>query len=271
MAHTLQERYSQLVEAKLRAEAIYSTLFNTRYEGQPSAGAVKIAVRADMEAAAYDRQNGTALVSGTTTYITLPIDHDQAVNELIDGYEAAAVPDNLIADRLESAAYALAIDEDAAKRTALTTDGNYTSTGNVTALTAKTAYEVIVDAIQSAKKAHVKVNTMWLVVSSDVYALLLKDTDHFIKASNLGDDIVTNGMVGKIAGIPVFEDPDMTEGFDFLLGNSEFCHFVPEFTVPVAVKDLADGSHIGASAVQGRRSYGLKISKPETIFAKKHN
>lgn len=269
MAHTLQERYSQLVEAKLRAEAVYANLFNTRYEGSPKAGAVKIPVRADLEAGAYDKATGKALTIGSTTYITLPIDRDQAVNELVDGYEASAVPDNLVADRLDSAAYALAIDEDAAKRNELTTDGNYTTTGTTTALTKATAYDAIVDAIQAAKQAHVRKGTMWLVVSSDLYGKLLKDEVHFVKASNLGDNIVQNGAVGKIAGVPVYEDTDLTAGFEFILGNTEFAHFVAEFSVPVAVKDLADGSHIGASAVQGRRVYGLKISKPNTILAKK--
>lgn len=269
MAHTLQERYSQLVEAKLRAEAVYANLFNRKFEGSPKAGAVKIPVRADMEAGAYNKATGKQLTVGATTYITLPIDKDQAVNELIDGYDAEAVPDNLVADRLDSAGYALAIDEDAAKREALTTDGNFTATGNTTALTSKTAYDAIVDAVQAAKKVHVRKNTMWLAVSSDTYGLLLKDTDHFVKASNLGDEITTTGYVGKVDGVPVYEDPDMTEGFEFILGNSEFAHFVAEFSVPVAINDLKDGIHIGASAVQGRRVYGLKISKPETIFAKK--
>lgn len=269
MAHTLQERYSQLVEAKLRAEAVYVNLFNKRYEGDPKAGAVKIPVRDEVAVGAYNKATGKALTIGSTTYITLPIDKDQAVNELIDGYEAAAVPDNLVADRLDSAGYGLAIDEDAAKRTALTTDGNYTATGTTTALTAKSAYDAIVDAVQAAKKAHVRKNTMWLAVSSDTYGLLLKDTDHFIKASNLGDEITTTGYVGKVDGVPVYEDPDMTANFEFILGNSEFAHFVSEFSVPVAINDLKDGVHIGASAVQGRRVYGLKISKPTTIFAKK--
>ena len=269
MAHTLQERYSALVEAKLRAEAVYANLFNHKYEGDPKAGAVKIPVRDEVAVGAYDRATGKQLTVGSTTYITLPIDQDQAVNELIDGFEAAAVPDNIVADRLDSAGYGLAIDEDAAKRTALTTDGNYTATGNTTKLTKATAYDAIIDAIQAAKKAHVRKGTMWLAVSNETYGTLLKDETHFVKASNLGDEITTTGFVGKIDGVPVYEDADMTEDFEFILGNSEFCHFVAEFAVPVAVKDLADGAHIGASAVQGRRVYGLKISKPETVFAKK--
>ena len=54
----------------------------------------------------------------------------------------------------------------------------------------------------------------------------------------------------------------------FIVGNSDFCHFVNEFAVPVEVKDLADGAHIGASAVQGRNIFGYKISKANTVFSK---
>ena len=61
MAHANQERYSALVDAKLRATLVTrdGAIFNTRYEGSPKAGKVKIPVR-DTEVAvkAYDKANG---------------------------------------------------------------------------------------------------------------------------------------------------------------------------------------------------------------------
>lgn len=61
MAHASQERYSALVDAKLRATLVTrdNTIFNNRYEGSPKAGKVKIPVR-DTEVAvkAYDKANG---------------------------------------------------------------------------------------------------------------------------------------------------------------------------------------------------------------------
>ena len=47
MAHASQERYSALVDAKLRATLVTrdNTIFNNRYEGSPKAGKVKIPVR----------------------------------------------------------------------------------------------------------------------------------------------------------------------------------------------------------------------------------
>ena len=38
----------------------------------------------------------------------------------------------------------------------------------------------------------------------------------------------------------------------------------------VHAQDLAgSGKYIGASAVQGRKIYGLKISKPQTVYVKR--
>lgn len=38
-------------------------------------------------------------------YENMPITKDKALNEITDGYDAESVPDNLIADRLNSASY----------------------------------------------------------------------------------------------------------------------------------------------------------------------
>ena len=70
MAHASQERYSALVDAKLRATLVTrdNTIFNNRYEGSPKAGKVKIPVR-DTEVAvkAYDKANGVDTYTRVTT------------------------------------------------------------------------------------------------------------------------------------------------------------------------------------------------------------
>ena len=106
MAHALQERYSKLVDEKLRATLVTkdNLIFNNRYEGDPKAGMVKVPVRdTEVEVKKYDRQNGVDISAGSTTYFNLSIDNDEAVNEMIDGFEAAAVPDGIKAERLDSA------------------------------------------------------------------------------------------------------------------------------------------------------------------------
>lgn len=51
---------------------------------------------------------------------------------------------------------------------------------------------------------------------------------------------------------------------------SNWCHRVMEWQVPVHLQDLnGSGKYIGASAVQGRKVYGIKVSKPQTLFIKR--
>ena len=70
--HELQVRYASLVDKKLRATLVKKpgTFWNTRYQGNPKAGMVKIPVRdAEVAIAAYDHNDGTALTFGATSYL----------------------------------------------------------------------------------------------------------------------------------------------------------------------------------------------------------
>ena len=352
MAHTLQERYSALVDAKLRATLVKrnGVIFNTRYEGNPKAGAVKVPVR-DTEAtvASYDKAQGASLTNGSTSYLTVTIDKDYAVNELIDGYDAAAVPDNLVADRLDSAGYSLALQMEndataclegegtpstgvtafkavklngattAGTSTTLAIDGTklegklvageqiqigtavytikeatsaaasnaisgikvveaigtHSDNADVTLLGAAAQssaniYDAFVDARTRLSKMNVPTEGRFALVSPETYALLLKDSTHFVHATQLGDAVIASGAVGRIAGFTVFEDNTLSAGTDFIVGHPNWCTRVDEWQVPAHVQDLAgSGTYIGASAVQGRKVYAHKVTKGQTVFVKK--
>ena len=92
-----------------------------------------------------------------------------------------------------------------------------------------------------------------------------KDTDHFVGASGLGDQIKQTGAVGKIAGFTVYEFNDDTAGLMFIAGHPRFAARVKEFSVPVKLEDLKDGKHIGASWVNGRMVYAHKVLRPKAI------
>lgn len=285
MAHTLQERYSALVDAKLRSVLVTANgyIFNNKYEGDPKAGSVKIPVRdTEVAIAAYDKANGASLTHGSTTYLPMLIDKDYAVNELIDGFDAAAVPDNIVADRLDSAGYSLALQQEKDAFTALRKGA--TKMADTTTLTKSTIYEAIVDARTALSVAGVPTIGRFLIVTPKVYALLLKDTTNFIRATQMGDDIVRNGFVGRIAGFDVYEAaqlgavnyvddedaPSVDEDIEFMAGHPDWCCRVEEWSVPIAVNDLkGSGTYIGASAVQGRKIYAHKVTKAAALLMKK--
>lgn len=273
MAHTLQERYSELVDAKLRTTLIKKdgVIFNNKYEGNAKAGAVKIPVR-DVEAEAqdYDKANGAAATQGTTEYVPAVIDQDKAVNEIIDGYDAASVPDNIVADRLDSATYSLGLAIELHATEVL--ESSATDFGDNTAVTESNAYKMVTKARTKMSKAKVPNDgRRWLLVSPDFYEAILNH-DKFTSASNLGDAIKQTGAVGRIAGFLVFEDITLSETTDFIAGHPDWCCRVKEWQVPVHIQDLSQsGKFIGACAAQGRKVFTHKVTKPATLFIKKNS
>ncbi len=264
MAHELQERYSSLILAKVRKllKLKDGIVFNNDYEGDPVAGAVKIPVRdTEVVVSDYDTANGVELQVGSTTYKTVVITKDKAVNEIIDGYEAEAVPDNLAADRLDSASYSLAnaLDHDGA--TTLLAGGTPL---NYEQITKDNAYSAMVDVRTAMSKANIPDDgRRYALVTPDFYALLLKSPE-FIGPSNLGDDVKQTGALGKIAGFIVYEWNDSTAGLSAICGHPRFATRINEWKVPVRINTLTN-THIGASAVQGRIVYDHSVLRSAGI------
>lgn len=267
-AHEHQERYAKLVLAKLRQTLVLKdgVVFNNDYEGSPAAGVVKIPVRdTEVEVSDYDKANGIQGKMGSTGYENMVIDKDKALNEIIDGYDAAAVPDNLVADRLDSATYSLAKQID--------TDGGSTllaaaTVDNESQLTKDNIYEKIVDLRTRMNKANIPNDGQrYLLALPDAMALILKSPE-FISASSLGDEVKQSGAIGKIAGFLVIEWNDSTTNLQLLAGHPRFATRATEFAVEPHIQDLnGSGKYIGASAVQGRKVYGHKVLRSVAIRA----
>lgn len=283
MAHENQERWSKFVDVKLRNNLVTrdNLIFNARYEGDPKAGKVKIPVR-DTEVAVkkYDKAKGLDPETGSTTYLDLNIDQDEAVNELIDGYDAASVPDGIVAERLDSAGYSLGLSIDKKSIDALQAVSGATISATKTAVTETNAYKLVLEAKRVLSRKGVPADGRFLIVAPEFLEVLMLD-DHFIKQGDLSQELVQNGVIGKIAGFNVFESNNMDyesttrvsskkTTTEFIAGHPNWCHRVMEWQVGVHLQDLAgSGNFIGASAVQGRKIYGLLVSKPQTLYIKR--
>lgn len=268
MAHQSREKYSNLVLAKLRASIVLEdgVVFNNDYEGDPVSGSVKIPVRDDEVAVSdYDKANGISLTAGSTSYVAMLVDKDKAVNELIDGFDAASVPDNLVADRLDSAGYSLARQMDTDGATVLLAGSTVT---NVSQLTSSNIYSTIVNIRTAMSKANIPDDgKRYLLCVPEVIAMLLTCPE-FVRATSLGDTTITNGTVGKIAGFMVKEWNDSTANLAMIAGHPKFATRAKAWAVGVHVQSLdQSGKYIGACAVQGRKVYGHKVLRSVAIRA----
>lgn len=282
MAHISQERYSSLVDEKLRNTLVTkdNLIFNSRYEGNPKAGMVKIPVRdTEVEVKTYNKQTGASISQGSTAYFDLSIDVDEAVNEMIDGFDAASVPDGIVAERLDSAGYSLGLSMDTKSIRKLEETAGITVATSKTACTDTTAYKQVLAAKRTQSRMGVPNDgKRWIIASPEFMEVLMTD-DHFIRQGDLSQELVKNGVVGRIAGYNVFESNNtMFENTtlvtgkktstEFICGHPNWCHRVQEWSVPVGINNLTN-VYIGSSAVQGRKVYGIGISKPQTVYVKR--
>lgn len=280
-AHEHQERWSGMVDAKLRQGLVTrdNYIFNTNYEGDPKASKVKIPVRdTEVTVKDYNKTSGVDLENGSTEYLDLDIDRDKAVNELIDGFDAAAVPDNLVADRLDSAGYSLALEVDKDSIACLETTTGVNVAPTKTAATDQSAYKEVLAAKTYLGRQGVPASGRWMIVSPEFMAVLMMD-DHFIRQGDLSQEMKNAGAVGSVAGFAVFEssllsyeDTKITSGkkttTEFIAGHPNWCHRVQEWKVDVHLQDLSgSGNFIGASAVQEEKSGDVRFRnrRPYTL------
>jgi hypothetical protein len=282
--HELIERYPSTIKELFRLKNNLRQFFGSDYEGDPKSGAIKVGVRdTEVTLAAYDVVTGTPITTGTTVYLTIPVDKNNAINELIDGYEAQAVPDGLVAQRLESGAFKmqrqLELDAIATIRDSVaahdvgngggqTVPANPTYETSATILDKDTAYIAMSNSIGEMLDDGVDPQDITGGVSTAMEGLLLQDIRFTNTASEIGSERVMRGVLGMIRGVEVVRSSNLglvAAAGDNVAKNGmtveyiTYSHFwaqkVDEWIVPPTINDLKDGVHIGASALQGREVY----------------
>ena len=271
--HELQERYAQNILKVLRKKNPLRLRGGRDYEGDPLAGAIKVPQRdTEVTVAAYDVVTGTPLTTGATVYRTITVDKNYAVNELIDDYEANAVPDRLVAQRLDSAAYAMYSQEEADFISELKTAG--TESSNVTALTVDTAYSSISTEVGELLKLGIDPETITVAITSDIETLLLTDTKYTNTASQIGAERAMSGVINMVRGAEVVRSDKLglintTNVVEFIVFCKDYAQVGDEWKKLPNIEDLKDGVHIGASALQGRSVYWNDVTRATGVRIKR--
>ena len=267
--HKSQERYTNEIVPLIRQEFSIRNDFSRDYEGDPTVGAVKIPTRnGDIKLSDYDILNGIEMTQSATDYIDILIDKEKAFSELIDGYEADVVPDNIRAQRLESAGYIVgkALEESAIN--ALVEGG--TVSDDVTPLTKKDVFEKIAKEVNNMKKRGIKPAEMRIAVSADTELLLLTDDKFSNTASTVGADLVREGVIGKVAGVATKPCYMLPEDVEFIIYAKRWCQSIDAWKAETAINPIQDGKHVKASAIQGRMVYKDTVTNALAVQIKKN-
>lgn len=268
--HERQERYIPMIVELMRPYLYIRNTFTTDYEGSPKAGAVKVPVRnTDVSVQNYDVVAGANLTTSATTYLNIPINNNKVINELIDNYEAQAVPDNLIAQRLESGAYSIAKTLEADALAVLTGEENFTASATAgTNSTAETIYADILKDIAKLKKLGVPASRIKVAIDSETEVLLLTDEKFSNTASQIGAELARNGVVGKINGCEVITEDLSSVNAQYIVYAPDWCKAIDEFTIAPRVVDIRDGAHVGASKLEGRMVYANAVTDKKAVVVK---
>lgn len=268
--HERQERYANAIVKLMRPQLRIRNTFSRDYEGNPVSGAVKVPVRnTDVKIVDYDVKSGVALSQSATTYKNIPVDNHKAINELIDGYESQAVPDNLVAQRLESGAYVIASTLEADAIKALTTG---TTDSTMADCTADNVYANILADIAEIAKLGVDKSRIRVAISYATELLLLTDEKFSNTTSQIGAELAREGVIGRINGVNVLTQ-DLgqvaSKDVEYIVYAVDWCQAIDEWMIEPTINDLKDGAHIGASALQGRMVYTDTVTDSKAVRVKK--
>ena len=257
--HKRRESYANEVLAMAKAQVNIYEDFSTDYEIDGATGAIKVPTRsATVTISDYDVLNGVELTQSATDYIDLPVDKNYAINELIDGYEAEAVPDNIRANRIEAAGYSLGLKKENEAISELVAEG--TTSTDTTALTENDAYKKIATEVKNMKARNMDVSQMRIVVDANTELLLLTDEKFANTSGQLGAELIREGVIGKINGVPVKANYLLPNNVEFIIYDKRFIQKYEVWAVEPTIKDIQDDTHIGASHLVGREVGGLKVT-----------
>lgn len=252
--HKRQERYADTIVKLMRKEFNIRNEFSRDYEGSPVSGAVNVPTRnGDITLSDYDVLNGITMTQSATDYLQVLVDGHKAFSELVDGYEAEAVPDNLRAQRLESAAYVTGKALEMSAISALINGGTIDS--STTETTEDNVYKTIATDVKNLKARGIATNDIRIAISADTELKLLTDSKFANTSGSLGAELVRNGVIGKINGVQVKPNYLLPEEVEYIVYSPLWCQAIDEWKVEPSFNDIKDGKHVGASALQGRMVY----------------
>lgn len=202
--HYVDDKYSALLEPNLFAKNVFqpNITFTAKYQTGP-AGQI------------FVHKPGIGTVSPThpgadfsdtivqDSLITIALDQQFARSRKMYGVTQASVSYPMAAAEMEAAIAEIKAAWNLQAAKSLIGESSILVSDNLLTLTsASTIYGQIVDDRQKMRAA--KANPNVLIVSPKVYGYLLK-SDEFQRIGAIGDNTVSNGMVGRIAGLDVFE------------------------------------------------------------------
>lgn len=256
----------------LRADLVYTNLFNRNYEGdiRQAGDTVHINTITDISIKEYTRNTDIADPDQlTTTDQTLVVDQARYFNFYLDDVDKAQAKPGLIDAAMASASHGLAdaVDKYLAdllsKATGTITTG-LGSTATPLQITAANAYELLVNMKTALDKANVPKMGRKVVLPPEFEGYMLMD-NRFAANGGMGEGRLENGAVARAAGFNIYISNNVpnTSGakYKVIACTDESNTYAEQLTETEAYrreKGFDDG-------VKGLLVFGAKVVRPAAV------
>jgi hypothetical protein len=282
--HYVDDKYSALLEPNLWFKNIFQpgVTFTDKYQTGP-AGQIMIhkpgitAITSTVPGADFsDAIDGDSLIT-----ITLNTQFNRS--RKIYGATLASVAYSAVASEMETAIQEVKKGWTLAAYTALIGTALVISSTNIaTVATASNIYDTIVD--DRAKLVATGVTPDTLIVTPAIYAMLLK-SDEFQRTGLVGDNVVNNGIVGRVAGLNVVEyeaadsaavDAETIAGITWDTGDlMEYVMYDHDafsiITSVEAIRAVEEPTRFVGTLAQVQIVSGFKVTNPAKVLLKYHD
>ncbi len=257
--------------AHLDKALVYGNLVNRDYEGdiRQQGDTVKINQIADITVRDYKKGTDITIddVDGTPT--TLTISQDKYFAFKVEDVDAAQANVNLVDAAMARASYAMrdVVDQYVASfhASAGVTTGLGDDTTPLSITSATKAYESLVDLKGALDDANVPADGRFVVVPSQFYGYMLKDSRFVAAGTQKTDTVLTNGYIGQAAGFQIYQSNNVpnTKGtqYKILAGTRAAISFAQQITSTEALRMEKAFSDM----VRGQLVYGAAVVQPKTL------
>ena len=257
--------------AHLDKALVYGNLVNRDYEGdiRQQGDTVKINQIADITVKDYKKGTDITIddVDGTPT--TLTISQDKYFAFKVEDVDQAQANVNLVDAAMARASYAMrdVVDQYIASfyASAGVTDGLGNDTTPLSITSATKAYESLVDMKGALDDANVPADGRFVVVPSQFYGFMLKDSRFVAAGTTKTDNVLANGYIGTAAGFQIYQSNNVpnTKGAQYkvLAGTRAAISFAQQITSTEALRMEKAFSDM----VRGQLVYGAAVVQPKAL------
>lgn len=250
---------------KLEKAHVYAALVNRDYEGEiKNAGdTVHINTLGDLTIGTYDGTTAITYEDLATSSQDLVIDQKKYFAFRVDDVEKVQAMPGLVEAATQNAAYELNDVNDKFLASILAAGATAVS-GTAVALTAANVYQNVIAMKVALDRANVPTEGRWLTVDPAFHALLLQDERFVSFGTDITNERLTNGRVGRAVGFDIYVSnnaPEASGTYTAIAGVPMAATYAEQILETEALrsenyfKDLVRGLHV----------YGAKVTRPTAL------